>query len=153
MNWIYRILICIVVATLASALYYANFSAAASSIDAKYRIDVATAIWFCLTAILCVLLTQLNLPTTSDSKGGNGSRDSNRINKQVSNGTRETGEVKWFNGGKGFGFISCDNGDEIFVHFRSVRKNSPRLSPGKRVEFSIGQGKKGAGAEDVEVVS
>ena len=70
----------------------------------------------------------------------------------ASSSARENGEVKWFNGSKGFGFISYGNEQEIFVHFRSVRSGSRRLSPGKPVEFSIGEGKKGPEAVDVLVV-
>ncbi len=65
---------------------------------------------------------------------------------------RQQGEVKWFNGNKGFGFIAYGNDNEIFVHFRSLQNGSRRLSPGKPVEFTIGEGKKGPEAFDVLVV-
>lgn len=65
-------------------------------------------------------------------------------------GKRETGTVKWFNASKGFGFITRDNGDDIFVHFRSVRGKGRRvLHDGQRVEFLVGEGDKGLQAEDV----
>ena len=66
-------------------------------------------------------------------------------------GPREEGQVKWFNGTKGFGFITKDNGDEIFVHFRSIRGGDRRgLRDGQRVSFVEAQTDKGPQAEDVE---
>lgn len=63
---------------------------------------------------------------------------------------RETGNVKWFNASKGFGFITRDSGDDIFVHFRSIRGEGHRvLHDGQRVEFAISEGDKGLQAEDV----
>ncbi|VXB74943.1 Cold-shock protein [Pseudomonas sp. 8AS] len=65
-------------------------------------------------------------------------------------GDRETGTVKWFNTSKGFGFISRDAGDDIFVHFRAIRGEGHRiLVEGQRVEFSVMQRDKGLQAEDV----
>ena len=65
-------------------------------------------------------------------------------------GNRETGTVKWFNTSKGFGFISRDSGDDIFVHFRAIRGEGHRvLIEGQRVEFSVMQRDKGLQAEDV----
>ncbi|MBM7059754.1 cold-shock protein [Pseudomonas sp. UL073] len=65
-------------------------------------------------------------------------------------GNRETGTVKWFNTSKGFGFISRDAGDDIFVHFRAIRGEGHRiLVEGQRVEFSVMQRDKGLQAEDV----
>ncbi|NQD94692.1 cold-shock protein [Pseudomonas sp. CrR25] len=67
-----------------------------------------------------------------------------------SSGDRETGTVKWFNTSKGFGFISRDSGDDIFVHFRAIRGEGHRvLVEGQRVEFSVMQRDKGLQAEDV----
>lgn len=63
---------------------------------------------------------------------------------------RETGTVKWFNTSKGFGFISRDTGDDIFVHFRAIRGEGHRvLVEGQRVEFSVMNRDKGLQAEDV----
>ena len=63
---------------------------------------------------------------------------------------RETGTVKWFNTSKGFGFISRDTGDDIFVHFRAIRGEGHRvLVEGQRVEFTVMDREKGLQAEDV----
>ncbi len=66
---------------------------------------------------------------------------------------RERGMVKWFNVKKGFGFITRDNGDDVFVHFRSIRGSGHRsLSEGQPVKFSVVDGQKGLQAEDVSVL-
>ena len=63
---------------------------------------------------------------------------------------RETGTVKWFNTSKGFGSISRDSGDDIFVHFRAIRGEGHRvLVEGQRVEFTVMDRDKGLQAEDV----
>lgn len=64
---------------------------------------------------------------------------------------RQTGRVKWFNGSKGFGFITKEDGEEIFVHFRSIRGEGRRgLRDGQRVSFVVAASEKGPQAEDVE---
>lgn len=66
-------------------------------------------------------------------------------------GKREEGEVKWFNVSKGFGFISRENGEEIFVHFRSIRGEGRRsLRDGQRVSFVVADSDKGLQAEEVD---
>ncbi|PCJ17664.1 MAG: cold-shock protein [SAR86 cluster bacterium] len=68
------------------------------------------------------------------------------------NSERESGNVKWFNANKGFGFITRDSGDDVFVHFRSIRGEGHRvLRDGQRVEFSVSEGDKGLQADDVAV--
>ena len=67
---------------------------------------------------------------------------------------RESGEVKWFNESKGFGFITRDSGEDVFVHFRSIRGSGHRvLQDGQRVEFAVIEGEKGLQAEDVAIDS
>ena len=69
----------------------------------------------------------------------------------ASNGPREAGTVKWFNVSKGFGFITKESGEEIFVHFRSIRGDGRRaLRDGQDVTFVEAQTEKGPQAEDVE---
>jgi cold shock protein len=63
---------------------------------------------------------------------------------------RETGTVKWFNDAKGYGFISRDSGDDVFVHFSAIQASGFRsLQENQRVEFSVEQGDKGPKAVDV----
>ena len=62
-----------------------------------------------------------------------------------------TGTVKWFNGQKGFGFISPDDGgDDLFVHHSEIKMEGyATLNEGQKVEFEVGEGKKGPCANDV----
>lgn len=65
---------------------------------------------------------------------------------------RLTGTVKWFNDDKGFGFIEREGGEDVFVHFSSIRGDGYKsLSEGQKVEFTLGQGQKGPQALDVTV--
>jgi CspA family cold shock protein len=66
---------------------------------------------------------------------------------------RETGTVKWFNDTKGFAFISRESGEDVFVHFSSIRGDGYRsLEEGKSVEFVVVSGAKGPQAQDVTVL-
>jgi len=66
---------------------------------------------------------------------------------------REIGIVKWFNSEKGFGFISRDNGPDVFVHYTGITGKGYRtLQENQRVEFSISQGQKGPQAQDVTIL-
>jgi len=63
---------------------------------------------------------------------------------------RQSGTVKWFNDAKGFGFIEQEGGEDVFVHFRSLRGEGYRtLKHGARVEFALSETEKGFQAEDV----
>lgn len=65
-------------------------------------------------------------------------------------GPREMGQVKWFNASKGFGFVTRSQGDDVFVHYRSIRGEGHRtLREGQQVEFVVVKGEKGLQAEDV----
>ncbi len=64
---------------------------------------------------------------------------------------RQIGTVKWFNDAKGFGFISRDSGDDVFVHFRAIQGTGFRsLQEGQKVSFKVVQGQKGLQAEEVQ---
>ena len=63
---------------------------------------------------------------------------------------KENGTIKWFNGAKGYGFISRDSGDDVFVHFSSIIADGFKtLDEGDRVEFNVEQGEKGLQATSV----
>ena len=64
---------------------------------------------------------------------------------------RQTGTVKWFNDAKGFGFITAQSGDDLFVHFRSIQGSGFKsLQEGQKVSFVVAQGQKGLQAEEVQ---
>jgi cold shock protein len=64
-----------------------------------------------------------------------------------------TGTVKFFNAEKGFGFISREGGDDVFVHFSAIQGDGYRsLEDGQRVEFDVAPGRKGEEAQNVRVV-
>lgn len=63
---------------------------------------------------------------------------------------RIIGTVKWFNGGKGYGFLSREDGPDVFVHYSAIQSEGYRnLEEGQKVEFSVVQGPKGLQASDV----
>ena len=63
---------------------------------------------------------------------------------------RVTGTVKWFNGSKGYGFISREDGDDVFVHHSAIQAEGYRsLEEGQRVEFLVERGPKGLQATQV----
>ena len=64
-----------------------------------------------------------------------------------------TGTVKWFNSEKGFGFISRESGDDVFVHFSAIQGDGYRsLEEGQRVEFDVAPGRKGEEAQNVRPI-
>jgi cold shock protein len=65
----------------------------------------------------------------------------------------ETGTVKWFNDAKGYGFISRQNGEDVFVHFSAIQVDGYKsLEEGQSVEFEVTQGPKGKQAANVRPV-
>ena len=63
------------------------------------------------------------------------------------------GNVKWFNNRKGFGFITDDDGEDVFVHYSSINMDGFRtIAEGARVEFEVVTGEKGAQAKNVSLI-
>lgn len=107
-----------------------------------------------MLAFVAVLLQLAAAPAkslpSSDRSRPSSSRKGQSRNAPAPAAGRETGTVKWFNTSKGFGFISRDSGDDVFVHFRAIRGEGHRvLVEGQRVEFTIMMRDKGLQAEDV----
>ena len=73
--------------------------------------------------------------------------------KKEQSNTMETGTVKWFNDAKGYGFISRQNGEDVFVHFSAIQSGGFRsLQEGQQVQFDVVKGPKGWQAENVKAV-
>lgn len=63
------------------------------------------------------------------------------------------GTVKFFNAEKGYGFISREQGDDVFVHYSNIQSTGYKsLDEGQRVEFDVAPGKKGEEAQNVRVI-
>lgn len=105
---------------------------------------------FCIATVITALLPS-SPAASKPAAGGGPSRPATAKAASVPEGDREFGTVKWFNVSKGFGFITKDDGEEIFVHFRSIRGEGRRgLRDGQSVSFVVAQSDKGPQAEDVE---
>ena len=64
-----------------------------------------------------------------------------------------TGTVKFFNAEKGYGFISREQGDDVFVHYSNIQAEGYKsLEVGQKVEFDVGPGRKGEEAQNVRVI-
>lgn len=73
---------------------------------------------------------------------------------EVENDDREIGEVKWFNVNKGYGFITRDGGEDVFVHFRAIRGKGHRtLAEGQKVRYYVVENERGLQADDVTVIT
>ncbi len=66
----------------------------------------------------------------------------------------QTGTVKWFDARKGYGFISDDDGNDVFVHFSALKMDGfKELKDGEKVEYEVTEGEKGPQAENVVRIS
>ena len=73
--------------------------------------------------------------------------------KKETRNIMEQGTVKWFNDAKGFGFITRQNGEDVFVHYSAIQSNGFRsLQEGQAVQFEVVKGKKGWQAENVQAL-
>ena len=101
-----------------------------------------TPLAFCALALLCALAASIGLSPRTPASPEKPTRKSK--------GRTSTGSIKWFNATKGFGFITGDDGTEVFVHFRNVQGLSKRaIKQDQRVKYVVIQGDRGPQAEDV----
>ena len=107
----------------------------------------ATAIAFSVATLITLFISRLGSGSAKP-----GAKKPAKPAKKAGKGNEE-GTVKWFNASKGFGFITRDNGEDIFVHQRSLADSNRRsLRQGQRVSFGIVDSEKGPQAADVDVV-
>ncbi len=102
------------------------------------------AIGFSVILVIALINSMLSRPSTSLND------DDDEYDENAEQGT-----VKWFNTSKGFGFITREDGSDIFVHHRSIRgqgQGRRRLVEGQRVMFIEGIGEKGPQADNVRIV-
>ena len=115
--------------------------------------DPVTLIAFCIATLVTALIVRSGAgtapkPARAKQSASNETYDDSFA--EESSEDRETGQVKWFNISKGFGFIVKEDGEEIFVHFRSIRGEGRRsLQDGQAVSFFVTDSDKGPQAEDV----
>jgi CspA family cold shock protein len=89
----------------------------------------------------------------SDERSGDRSSDALREAQDRGSKALAAGSVKWFNAEKGYGFISREDGPDVFVHFSAIQGSGYRtLEEGQHVEFDVGPGRKGEEAQNVRVV-
>ncbi len=143
MTIFYRIILS---AVLAAAGTFAIQSMVPSDNSTAFN-PILFAIIFICCALTGLISSSLNSSTSTTGK------TSPKAKKPSAEG-REQGQVKWFNVSKGYGFVTRANGEDIFVHFRSIRGTGRKvLRDGQAVEFTVTDGDKGPQAEDVEAVA
>ena len=153
MSLIVKLVISLVIATIAYTLSSLMATGTVQLGSNHYGLLLLLA-FFIATAATALLVRDSEQPASSSSKDSQNkdsqNKDLSRSTPNTSDANREQGQVKWFNVSKGFGFIVKDDGEEIFVHFRSIRGEGRRgLNDGQRVNFIVEQSDKGPQAEDV----
>jgi len=155
---IYRLFISLAIAIPASGFFAGADNTTASS----FTLDFNTTLVFIIVAALSAVLggmvsSDKTSPAARQSSSAHHSNnsddgDDNGFDQPIT-GDRHSGSVKWFNSNKGFGFITSDDGTDVFVHYRAIRaKGRRRLQEGQEVEFSIIDGDKGPQARDVIIL-
>ncbi len=121
-----------------------------------YHIDIITMASFLFATLTTVVLGQLVSGNTAQPKAKKpktAAVSQSNESSEASDEGREVGSVKWFNVSKGFGFITRENEEDIFVHYRSIRgQGRRRLFEGQSVEFAVIDSDKGLQADDVEIL-
>jgi CspA family cold shock protein len=145
LSFIFRLILAVVVGVIVSGLFAGYLSPEGSVYILDVRYVAAFLIATICTALLCSCIGGKSCTRSSSS--------SSRSQAKDSSAPRENGTVKWFNVSKGFGFITRENGEDIFVHYRNIRgEGRRRLFDGQEVEFSVIDSDKGLQADDIEVL-
>ena len=118
---------------------------------ASLELGGVAAVYFAAAAAVFVLLL---VATSAVQVLSPGVAPASAVLADIENDDREIGEVKWFNVNKGYGFITRDNGDDVFVHFRAIRGKGHRtLAEGQKVRYHIVENERGLQADDVTVIT
>lgn len=144
-TFIRSLVISSIVAILAVMLHFQSFNAPLAGENLPLLMSFGIAV---LVGILITLLTTGTGRTKSPAR-----RSSKGSASTAASGDLELGTVKWFNIRKGYGFITRDQGDDVFVHFRNIEGTGRRaISEGQRVQFRVTTGDKGLQADDVSAI-
>ncbi len=140
-----------------SAVIFSGFYAGYTTDNTPvYHIDIITMASFLFATLTTVVLGQLVSGNTAQPKAKKpktAAVSQSNESSEASDEGREVGSVKWFNVSKGFGFITRENEEDIFVHYRSIRgQGRRRLFEGQSVEFAVIDSDKGLQADDVEIL-
>ena len=143
MSFIKILIISLIISVVATIASIQGHTTTATSISESITLLMSAAyakLWaisFISILIASILATKISSSNSSHSD-------------VVISGDQERGTVKWFNAAKGFGFITRENGEDVFVHFRSIQGKGHRsLGEGQAVIFSVTDGDKGLQAVDV----
>jgi cold shock protein len=141
MSFIKILIISIIISTIASVISVQTHAAANFADSFSLLISPAYAKLWLISFVSIFIASLLSSKTSSSKSAGS---------DVVITGDQERGTVKWFNAAKGFGFITRENGEDVFVHFRSIQGKGHRsLGEGQSVIFSVTEGDKGLQAVDV----
>ena len=145
MSFIKILIISLIVSVIATIASIKGHATTATSISESFALLISAAyikLW--AISFISILIASILAAKTSSSK-------SSYSSDVVISGDQERGTVKWFNAAKGFGFITRESGEDVFVHFRSIQGKGHRsLGEGQAVIFSVAEGDKGLQAVDVQ---
>ena len=141
MSFIKILIISFIVSTIASIISIQAHAATSLGESFSLLMTPAYAKLWAISFTSILIASILSAKTSSSRSSGS---------DVVISGDQERGTVKWFNAAKGFGFITRENGEDVFVHFRSIQGKGHRsLGEGQAVIFSVAEGEKGLQAVDV----
>ena len=141
MSFIKILIISLIVSTIASVISIQAHAATSLSESFSLLMTSDYAKLWAISFVSILIASILSAKTSTSTSAGSAVEIS---------GDQERGTVKWFNAAKGFGFITRENGEDVFVHFRSIQGKGHRsLGEGQAVIFSVTEGDKGLQAVDV----